>query len=100
MGQFAERVYTDPDKIRRLEDLVDQLPTNGHVVLQLTDGTSYDGVVCVRPSVQVFRDPDANEGINGVVRLERPDAPAWSCYVWLGDIHHVEHLDSTMGSES
>lgn len=100
MGQFAERVYTDPARIRRLEHLVDQLPTNGHVVLQLTDGTSYDGVVCERPTVQVFRDRKENEGINGVVRLERPDAPAWSCYVWLGDIHHVEHLDSTMGSET
>jgi len=99
MGQFAQRVYTDPAKIRRLEDLVDQLPTNGHVVLQMNDGTSYDGVVCERPNVQVFRDFNANEGINGVVRLERPDAPAWSCYVWLGDIHRVEHLDSTMGSE-
>jgi Protein of unknown function (DUF3247) len=100
MGQFAERVYTDKAGIRRIEDLVDQLPTNGHVVLQLRDGTSYDGVVCERPSVQVFRDGQANEGINGVVRLERPDAPAWTCYVWLGDIHRVEHLDSAMGSET
>jgi hypothetical protein len=100
MGQFAERVYTDPAKIRHLEDLVGELPTNGHVVLQLIDGTSYDGVVCERPNVQVFRDYKENEGINGVVRLERPDAPMWSCYVWLGDIHRVEHLDSTLGSET
>jgi hypothetical protein len=35
-----------------------------------------------------------------VVRLERPDVPDWSCYVWLGDIRRVEHLDSTMGSEN
>ena len=99
MGQLAERVYTDPARIRRLEYLVDQLPTQGHVVLQMIDGTSYDGVVCERPNVQVFRDAQENEGINGVVRLERPDAPAWTCYLWLGDIHRVEHLDST-GSES
>jgi hypothetical protein len=99
MGQFAERVYTDPAKIRRLEHLVGELPTNGHVVLQLVDGTSYDGVVCERPSVQVFRDRQEKEGINGVVRLERPDAPNWTCYVWLGDIHRVEHLDSILGSE-
>lgn len=100
MGRLAEHVYTDAAKIQRLEHLVDQLPANGHVVLQLMDGTSYDGVVCTRPNVQMFRDSDENEGINGVVRLERPDAPAWSCYVWFGDIHRVEHLDSTMGSES
>lgn len=99
MGRLAERVYTDPARIRRLEDLVDQLPTQGHVVLQMTDGTSYDGVVCERPNVQLFRDAQENEGINGVVRLERPDAPAWTCYLWLDDIHRVEHLDST-GSEN
>jgi hypothetical protein len=100
MGQFAETVYTDPVRIRRLESLVEELPTNGHVVLVLNDGSSYDGVVCERPNVQVFRDSNAKEGINGVVRLERPDVPYWNCYVWLGDIHRVEHLDSTLGSET
>jgi len=100
MGQFAERVYTDTVHIRRLESLVQQLPTNGHVVLLLQDGGAYDGVVCERPNVQLFRDGEENEGINGVVRLERPDVPDWSCYVWLGDIRRVEHLDSTMGSEN
>ncbi|WP_243038657.1 DUF3247 family protein [Dyella sedimenti] len=100
MGQFAESVYTDPMQIRHLEALVEELPTNGHVVLVLNDGSSYDGVVCERPNVQVFRDSQAKEGINGVVRLERPDVPYWNCYVWLGDIHRVEHLDSTLGSET
>jgi len=98
MGQFAERVYTDAATIQRLEGLVDALPANGHVLLTMTDGTRYEGVVAARPNVQMFHDVNANEGINGVVRLERRDAP--SCYVWLGDIQSVEHLDSTMGSES
>lgn len=100
MGRLAEHVYTDPGRIRDLEALVEELPANGHVVLLLNDGRSYDGVVCARPSVQMFRDSDENEGVNAVVRLERPDAPDWNCYVWLGDIRRVEHLDSTMGSES
>lgn len=100
MGRVAERVYTDPNTISQLESLVHELPTNGHVVLLLHDGSSYDGVVCERPNVQVFRDVAENEGINGVVRLERPDVPDWSCYVWLGDIRRVEHLDSTLGGES
>ncbi|AIF46735.1 DUF3247 family protein [Dyella japonica] len=100
MGQFAERVYTDPAMIQRLEDLIEQLPTGGHVVLQLADGTCCEGVVCESPSVQVFRDPQENEGINGVLRLERPDEPAWTRYVWLGDIQSVEQLDSITGSEA
>lgn len=100
MGRVAERVYTDPAKISHLESLVHELPTNGHVVLWLNDGSIYDGVVCERPNVQMFRDVWENEGINGVVRLERPDVPHWNCYVWLGDIRRVEHLDSTLGGES
>ena len=100
MGRLATQVYTDPAQIHHLETLVHELPANGHVVLLLNDGSSYDGIVCARPSVQMFRDSDENEGINGVVRLERPDVPDWRCYVWLGDIHRVEHLDSALGSES
>lgn len=100
MGKYAEHVYTDPAQIRHLEALIAELPANGHVVLLLNDGSSFDGVVCARPNVQVFRDEDDNEGINGVVRLERPDVPDWDCYVWLDDIRRVEHLDCTMGSES
>ncbi|RDI98575.1 DUF3247 family protein [Dyella solisilvae] len=99
MGRRAEQVYTERAQIRQLEALVEELPANGHVVVQLNDGSSYDGIVCERPIVQVFRDGDENEGVNGVVRLERPDAPDWNCYLWLGDIHRVEHLDSAMGSE-
>jgi predicted transcriptional regulator len=100
MGRLAENVYTDPAQIRHLKALVEELPANGHVVLLLNDGRSYDGVVCARPNVQMFRDEDDNEGINGVVRLERPDVPYWNCYVWLGDIRRVEHLDCSLGSEN
>ncbi len=94
MGRLAEHVYTEPSQIRRLEHLVEQLPSSSHVVLLLHDGSSCDGIVCEQPSVQVFRDRDENEGINAVVRLERPDVPDWNCYVWLDDIRRVEHLGS------
>jgi hypothetical protein len=100
MGRLATQVYTDPAQIHHLETLVEALPANAHVVLLLNDGSRYDGIVCARPNVQMFRDPDENEGVNGVVRLASTDAPDQGCYVWLGDIRHVEHLDSTMGSES
>ncbi|HEX7813897.1 DUF3247 family protein [Dyella sp.] len=100
MGKFAEHVYTDQGRIHRLEALVNELPTNGHVVLQLRDGSACDGVICERPSVQIFHDGQHREGLNGVVRLERPDVPTWSRSIWLDDICHVEHLDSTLGGES
>jgi hypothetical protein len=100
MGRQAQRVYTDRASIRQLESLVDELPANGHVVLLLKDGSSCDGVVSMRPNVQLFRDPDECEGINATVQLQRPDVPDWSRHVWLDQIVRVEHLDSIMGSES
>lgn len=100
MGRQAHRVYTDEASIRRLESLVDELPANGHVVLLMKDGSSCDGVVSARPSVQVFRDPDEHEGINATVWLQRPDVPDWSRHVWLDQVLRVDHLDSIMGSES
>lgn len=100
MGRNAPCVLVDEDAIDRLEALVHQLPANGHVVLLLHDGSSCDGVVSVRPSVQVFRDPEGREGVNAEVQLERPDAPTWHQRVWLDRVSRVEHVDSTMASES
>lgn len=100
MGRQAQHVYTDPASIRQLESLIDQLPANGQVVLVLKDGSSCDGVVSVRPSVQVYRDADDHEGINARVQLQRPDVPEWSRRFWLDQIVRVEHLDSIMASES
>lgn len=99
MGRSAEHVYTHPDAIQALEGLVRELPTNGHVRLVLKDGATCEGVVVERPNVQLYQDAEAQEGINGEVRLERPDAPDWHRWIWLDDIARVEHLDSTMGSE-
>jgi hypothetical protein len=100
MGRTAQCALTDEDGIRELEMLVDQLPANGHVVLLLRDGSSCDGVVSVRPSLQVFRDSDDCEGINAEVQLERPDVPAWHRRIWLDQIVRVEHLDSALAGEN
>ncbi len=100
MSREAMCVYTDKRDIQRLESLVAELPANGHVVLLMHDGSACDGVVSTRPNVQVFRDPQQREGINAEVSLERPDVPGWIQHVWLDQIAHVEHLDSTMGSET
>lgn len=100
LARQAEHVYTDPASIRQLELLVEDLPGNGHVVLWLKDGSRCDGVVTVRPSIQVFRDGNECEGINATVQLERPDAPKWHRHVWLDQILRVEHGDSILASES
>jgi len=100
MGRQAHQVYTDTASIRKLESIIDELPANGHVVLLMKDGSSCDGVVSARPNVQPFRDADEHEGVNALVQLQRPDVPEWSRRVWLDQVVRVEHLDSSMASES
>ncbi len=99
MGSNAQHVVTDEGDIRELEALVDELQGNSHVVLALRDGTTCEGVVTVRPSMQVFRDGEGLEGVNAEVQLERPGT---DCHrrVWLDQIVHIEHLDSGLASES
>ncbi|MBT2115843.1 DUF3247 family protein [Dyella sp. LX-66] len=100
MARSADHVYTDEPTILALEALVRELPTNGRVRLELTNGDRCEGVIVERPNVQLYLDPsDRREGINGELCLERPEAPDWHRWVWLDEIARVEHLDSTMGSE-
>jgi hypothetical protein len=99
VGQLAERVYTQTEDVRHLELLVDELAINARVSLHLLDGKIVEGVVAVTPTVQVFRDPQGQEGINGMVKLIDVKRPDWSESVWLSDIMRLEHLDSvTKGS--
>jgi hypothetical protein len=99
MGQLAERVYVGTEDVKRLEKLVDELAVNARVLLKLSSGATTEGVVAVTPTVQVFRDPQGQEGINGVVKLIDPQKPDWDVLIWLGDIADLTHLDSvTKGS--
>ena len=100
MAQYAEHVCVDPAEIRRLESLVADLQGNGRVSIVLKDGSTCEGVVSVRPTVQVLRDHDGREGVNAEVRLERPREPAWNRSIWLDQVSRVEHFDSILGSES
>jgi hypothetical protein len=100
MGQIAERVYTTAEDVQHLEDLVDELAVNARVSLRLFDGRVVEGIVTVTSNVQVFRDPQGQEGMNGVVKLIDPKRPDWSELVWLGDIDQLQHLDSVSKGSS
>ena len=94
MGRRAERVYTHPGDIALLEKWVTELAMNAAVRIIKHDGQAVEGRVSVTPTVQVFLDPNDQEGMNGVVRLVDQHKPDWDGLVWLGDIRAVEHLDS------
>ncbi|HET7333400.1 DUF3247 family protein [Dyella sp.] len=99
MGRSAERVYTSPSDIAQLEKWVDELAVNAAVRIVKHDGATVEGVVSVTPTVQLFLDPNDQEGMNGVVRLIDRNRPDWDGLVWLGDIRDIQHLDSVrMGS--
>jgi len=99
MGRIARVVFTQPADVARMEQWVEELAINARVRVHLTAGAPVEGVVMVTPTIQVFKDADDIEGMNGVVKLEDPQQPGWSGLVWLGDIVGVEHLDSvTMGA--
>lgn len=86
--------------IERLRALITALPAHGRVVLHLRDGSTCAGVVHVRGSMQVFRDPDGQEGTNAEIALECPEVPGRIRYVWLDQVEHVQHLDSALASEN
>ncbi|GLQ99170.1 hypothetical protein GCM10007863_35900 [Dyella mobilis] len=99
MGQIANRVCVHAEDIRRLEKWVEELAVNARVSVRLENHGTVEGIVAVTPNVQVFRDPQGQEGINGVVKLIDTRDPGQSALVWLSDIEAVSHLDSVrMGS--
>lgn len=94
MGQFAECVYTDQADIALLETRATQLPDEAKVELVLIDGSKVQGVVSTRPIVQVFRDNDGEEGINGIVRIDDMRDPKLAHYLWLDEILEVHQTGS------
>lgn len=93
METLAPHLYTNAADITLIEQRAHDLVSGARIRITLHDGNLVEGVVAELPVVQQFRDAQGNEGMNGVVRLEDPDVPLWSVYLWLSDIHSVERLD-------
>lgn len=93
MTQTADRVCTTDEDIARLERLVTQLPDQARVELVLDDGSTLTGAVAVRPTVQAFVDPQGQEGINGLLRIDDAADPSQLHWIWLDRIREVRRLD-------
>jgi len=102
MARSAEHVYTDEPTILALEALVRELPTNGRVRLELTNGDRCEGVIVERPNVQLYLDPsDRREGINCARRRRIGSAGSgwtrsrgWSIWIrrWAANADHASPL--------
>ena len=100
MSRSAPRVCVAPADTERVVALIAALPAHGHVILRMRDGSTLNGVVHVRGSAQVFRDPHGLGGMNADLTLECTDVPGGIRHVWLDQVESVQHLDSALGSEN
>jgi len=95
VARTARRVYIDQHDVDRLRALAAGLGNGDRVSLCMDDGEIVQGIVSVRPSLQVFHDPGGREGVNAVVRLSEtalraPGRAGWR-ELWVGDIREVRH---------
>jgi hypothetical protein len=90
MSREAPRVHVDPAAIARLEDVSTQLAQDSRVEIRMDDGSTMRGIVTLTPTVQSFYDPDGNEGLNAVARIERESGG--NGYLWVDRISAVERL--------
>lgn len=95
MARTAQHVFVDQQDVARLKAIVAGLGNGDRVSLYMADGEVVQGIVSVRPSMQVFHDPAGREGANAVLRLsetalEQPMTAGWRD-LWVGDIREVRH---------
>ncbi len=74
MGRRAPHVHTSQEDIARLNALQFGLDSELRVELQMRDGRKLVGTIVERPTVQLFLDSQDEEGANGQVALDMPDA--------------------------
>ena len=94
MGRMAPEILIETAAIAQLEQLILQLPSQARVRITTHAGSVISGTVTERPTMQLFKDASGAEGVNSVLRLDDPQAPPWTTYLWLSDIGAIEHLDT------
>lgn len=94
MNEFPERLLTTAAGIERLTELCTMLDDEEQVRLRFDDGRELEGVVAARPTVQVFRDGDGQEGYNALLRLEPLAGDSPPHYLWLDRLREVVRLGS------
>ena len=100
MSRIANRVYSDAADLARFEALAQQLPQDARVVVVLDDGSVVQGIVTTTPTLQMFFDPQDNEGLNGVVRIEGFPTGSGDHYLWLDRIQSVTSLPNPSPPEA
>jgi hypothetical protein len=100
MSRIADRVYSDAADLARFEALALQLPQDARVAIVLDDGCVVQGIVTTTPTLQMFFDPQHNEGLNGVVRIEGFPTGSGDHSLWLDRIQSVTSLPNPSPPEA
>jgi hypothetical protein len=100
VSRIAGRVYSDAADLARFEAIALQLPQDARVAVTLDDGSVVQGIVTATPTLQMFFDPQDNEGLNGVVRIEGFPTGSGDHYVWLDRIQSVTSLPNPSPPEA
>jgi hypothetical protein len=94
MNELPERLLGGDEGIARLNALIHALDDEEQVRLVLDDGRVLVGVVATRPSLQLFRPDDGEQGYNALLRLEPLEGDAAPHYLWLDRVIEVTRLGS------
>lgn len=94
MNELPERLLAGDEGIARLNALIHALDDEEQVRITLDDGRVLAGVVATRPSLQVFRPDDGDQGYNALLRLEPLKGDAAPHYLWLDRVIDVTRLGS------
>ena len=100
MSRIAGRVYSDAADLARFEAIALQLPQDARVAITVDDGSLVQGIVTATPTLQMFFDPQENEGLNGVVRIEGLPGSDGDHYLWLDRIQAVSRLPNPSPPET
>lgn len=94
MNERPGRLLSTTGEIQQMALLVRMLDDEEQVRLTLDDGRLLEDVVAVRPSIQLFRDADGQEGSNALLRLDPLAGYAAPHYLWLDRVVEVARLGS------
>lgn len=95
MSQTPARIFTSREDLDVIEQRIVLLDDEARVRVTLEDGSIVEGTVSARPTLEVFRNSDGDEGHNARLRLDDLERPETPHYLWVGDVRDIERLGTT-----
>lgn len=94
MSQTPPRIFTSREDLDAIEQRIVLLDDEVRVRVTLDDGSIVEGTVSARPTLEIFRSRDGDEGHNARLRLDDLRQPGTPHDVWVGDVRDIERLAS------